>query len=384
MSDTSNPLVAHDTQMDKDNETMNNVSADMPDTTIEGRLANGEGDKILEEIRAEANTTERLNRAVALKALVQSEIKKYPNVLELYQTEKFIDQLIEETREALSNQVQELADKLTKNSLNTIINSSETNQSKSDQLSIWIENANCVATAWILVPKHTADLGALNQLIGSAKTKQQEIQNKVNANAQLRVAELDFAIKQPYVGSRDLNVFSERVNGLFKWHKKDYKRYLAPYFPIIQSSGMGKTKILVEYRSRQNVKSTYRVLLILCKTQGDVKTTDQRTYDHVLEVSDQSDIAARDHILENLELWTNKAREELDQGRKELDQGHKQDDQAQQIVLLFDEARSLLLIDEGFPFRCIRWWLRRQQHTKTNPVVAVFTGTDSALANFYR
>jgi hypothetical protein len=164
--------------------------------------------------------------------------------------------------------------------------------------------------------------------------------------------------------------FSERVEGLFKWHKEDYKTYLAPYFPLIQSSGMGKTKILFEYRSRQNVKdSTCRVLLILCKTRGDVKTTDQRTYDHVLEVSDQSDIAARDHILENLELWTNKARQQF---------------AAQEIVLLFDEARSLLLIDEGFPFRCIRLWLRRQQHTEKKPVVAVFTGTDSALANFYR
>jgi hypothetical protein len=193
--------------------------------------------------------------------------------------------LINETREAVSNQVQELADGLTEDSLNAIVKSSETNQSKSDQLSKWIEGANCVAAAWTDVPKRTTELGALNKLIGSAERAKQDIQNKVNANAQLRIADLDFAIKQPYVGSRDLKVFSERVGSLFEWHKKDYKTYLAPYFPIIQSSGMGKTKILVEYRSRtnmnrsrQNVKnSTCHVLLILCKTRGDVKTTDTRT-----------------------------------------------------------------------------------------------------------
>jgi hypothetical protein len=93
--------------MDKDNETMDNVSADMPDTTIEGRLANGEGDKILDKIRAEANTTERLKRAVALKALVEAHIMVQhaerpaddKTGLYLYLLEYRADKLISETGE---------------------------------------------------------------------------------------------------------------------------------------------------------------------------------------------------------------------------------------------------------------------------------------------
>ena len=51
-----------------------------------------------------------------------------------------------------------------------------------------------------------------------------------------------------------------------------------------------------------------------------------------------------------------------------------------EIVLLFDEAQNLLT-DDAFLFRCICWWLRFDRH---NHVVAVFTGTSSGLANFYR
>jgi hypothetical protein len=121
--------------------------------------------------------------------------------------------LISETGAALSNQVQGLADGLTEESLNTIINSSETNQSKSDQLSMWIVNAKCVAKAWISdYSNRAADFGALHKLIGRAESKQKDIQNKVSS-AQLRVAELDFAIEQPYVGSRDLNVFFRARRG---------------------------------------------------------------------------------------------------------------------------------------------------------------------------
>ncbi|KAG7336700.1 hypothetical protein IV203_025523 [Nitzschia inconspicua] len=51
-------------------------------------------------------------------------------------------------------------------------------------------------------------------------------------------------------------------------------------------------------------------------------------------------------------------------------------------VLLFDEAQFLLKDEFGmkaFQFRCVRMWLRKVQDYK---YVAVFTGTNSGLANF--
>jgi hypothetical protein len=50
------------------------------------------------------------------------------------------------------------------------------------------------------------------------------------------------------------------------------------------------------------------------------------------------------------------------------------------IALLFDKAQ-LLLANNGFEFRCIRWWLRAKRD-KIH-VVAVFAGTTSHLTNFY-
>ena len=50
------------------------------------------------------------------------------------------------------------------------------------------------------------------------------------------------------------------------------------------------------------------------------------------------------------------------------------------IILIFDEAQHLLE-KSAWAFRCIRWWLRHPDRTN---VVAIFSGTSSGLANFFR
>ncbi len=58
---------------------------------------------------------------------------------------------------------------------------------------------------------------------------------------------------------------------------------------------------------------------------------------------------------------------------------------ASKLVLLFDESQHLLAND-GFYFRCVRWWLRLKER-RTSPVtkvVAIFTGTTSKLTHFYK
>jgi len=54
---------------------------------------------------------------------------------------------------------------------------------------------------------------------------------------------------------------------------------------------------------------------------------------------------------------------------------------AKRLVLLVDEAHHLIT-DDAFLFRCFRGWLCRNNHNIQ--VGAVFAGTSSQLANFYR
>jgi len=64
------------------------------------------------------------------------------------------------------------------------------------------------------------------------------------------------------------------VDSLFDWHVKELERstFTAPYFPLVQSSGMGKTKLMVEYKrsvDRENGIETAATdrhcELLLCK-----------------------------------------------------------------------------------------------------------------------
>jgi hypothetical protein len=49
-------------------------------------------------------------------------------------------------------------------------------------------------------------------------------------------------------------VLQQRILELFKWYDtKEYKTYMAPYFAMVQSSGMGKTRLLMELK-RSNEK----------------------------------------------------------------------------------------------------------------------------------
>jgi hypothetical protein len=66
-----------------------------------------------------------------------------------------------------------------------------------------------------------------------------------------RIADIEHEIsseKTTMTFKFDLDNFSERVNSLFEWYNDKTKVFMAPYFPVIQSSGMGKTKLLYEYK----------------------------------------------------------------------------------------------------------------------------------------
>ncbi|KAG7339350.1 hypothetical protein IV203_025579 [Nitzschia inconspicua] len=184
----------------------------------------------------------------------------------------------------------------------------------------------------------------------------------------------------------DLLSFAKHVETLATeyWNNSNSNEsppYVAPYFCFIQSSGMGKTKLLYEYRNKQknflanNVES--KLILV-----GNVHT------DPMGESIYDAKYAAL--TPENADSKRNISDEELNEEAQKIfnrldtlvTNDLKWEKNTTFRVLLFDEAQFLLKDEFGmkaFQFRCVRIWLRKIQKYK---YVAVFTGTNSGLAIF--
>ena len=194
----------------------------------------------------------------------------------------------------------------------------------------------------------------------------------VQPYAVARVAAIDYDIRgSKMIYTRDLIAFTERVKGLFNWRKTESERreYMAPYFPLIQSSGTGKTKLMYEYKNSTFASDNdCHVELILCQ---DGKYTQLETSDPIFSKTlDIGEIG-----------MTVKGREELWRRLNEaVTKAHKM--KKKKVVLLFDESQHLTRKEDGWHFRSIRWWLR-QTNSDVN-VVCVFAGTTTKLANFYQ
>ncbi len=59
---------------------------------------------------------------------------------------------------------------------------------------------------------------------------------------------------------------------LFDWYdKNEYNKYIGPYFPMIQSSGMGKTRLFMELKklSVETDKNQPKYFTFLCKNSNE-------------------------------------------------------------------------------------------------------------------
>ena len=169
----------------------------------------------------------------------------------------------------------------------------------------------------------------------------------------------------------DLDAFIQRVNKLFDWHTDENKRkeFRAPCFPVVQSSGMGKTKLFDEARTRFNREDGTVCFTILCVDAELEEGKRYRYFDEKL-LLESSDGRATWSELDSI----------LEKCKKKIMQRSKQ--RAEKVVLLFDEAHGLMHDEEGLVFRAIRWWLRRERGEDDPHVVAVFAGTNPKLAGF--
>ena len=208
----------------------------------------------------------------------------------------------------------------------------------------------------------------------------------------------------------DVVSFGEKVQEVFEFfYKEDHQganeneenRYLAPYFVFVQSSGMGKTKILYEFKNQVRQKKgkweNTDVKLILCrgKKYGDDGEKEEKIFDEFIAFSDianESNIQQDDKnkaLDESPESETQTKKRITDTIHEKLEEMLPKTTTTttttttgQRLVLLFDESHYLtgeLFNQDGLMFRAVRLWIRKVRKTK---VVAVFTGTTPKLINF--
>ena len=203
---------------------------------------------------------------------------------------------------------------------------------------------------------------------------------KADPSAAVRLPFITDGLDERLTHFHDYKAFEERINDLFKWHDAESERnvFLAPYFPMVQSSGMGKTRLLTEYHQRHRILSSSAsndqappyCMTLLCVDTGIDEERLGKYFD--------KDIGGWSSIQVGTDIEFVRA---INDRMNSIIAGIT----AKRIVLLFDEAQGLMTGEDKtgngcFTFRAIRWWLRQKREQE---VVAVFAGTTVALSNLF-
>ena len=135
------------------------------------------------------------------------------------------------------------------------------------------------------------------RLLGAALHCQYKLESDTNTaiakQRSERVANVDEGLGTEMNYNVDLNKFAKEVEALFQWINvpKVKKEYIAPYFALIQSSGMGKTKLLKELRDSAKLTSTTTCMLVVCATAGLEKVP--QYFDSILRTPQAASEAVR-------------------------------------------------------------------------------------------
>ena len=231
-------------------------------------------------------------------------------------------------------------------------------------------NAKKILMKKKLLEKYTDYYDEMAIFARDSKKKKENINEPIEmtiVSKTSRIASIVYGIndKTKLHSEFDLIRFKDRVDELFEWFGaedpkngdlKTCKTYLAPYFPLIQSSGTGKTLLLDKFnREAKKSKDTYCELFLCVPDIYGSEIHKQLEIDN-MQTGGQPD---RD------KTW------------KYLNSLLPDDPTIKKVIFLFDEAH-ILLEDSALLFRYIRWWLREKG--RQQQVVAVFTGTTSKLS----
>jgi hypothetical protein len=194
----------------------------------------------------------------------------------------------------------------------------------------------------------------------------------------------------------DLHKFVEKIQSVAEeWNKtKDLKdpekKYIAPYFCFIQSSGMGKTKLLHEFakltkttsshahEDNSNLSEEFSCDFIL---SGDLLLEEEIPNNDVFHLELDLEEFVRDPHRDAYTVAT-----DIQHHLERLLVTHRfhLGPMKKTHVFLFDDAQVLLDTHyqiEAFLFRCIRTWLRLKRRGCPT-LIAVFSGTSSAILKY--
>ena len=178
----------------------------------------------------------------------------------------------------------------------------------------------------------------------------------------------------------DVNELNRRIEHIFQsfYENDNQEGYYAPYLCFVQSSGMGKTKIIYElckyYKSTQQGISGRLVLCREASTDDVEREREKNVFDHFISLKND------EYRKQTFEKIANDVFGKLDRLLHD-------DTLSKRVVLFFDEAHYLLGKGnysggqlEAMLFRLVRLWIceMRAEHK----IVAVFTGTTAKLTNF--
>ena len=247
------------------------------------------------------------------------------------------------------------------------------------------------------------------RLVGKAldKAKTEYNERKKLTDEIQRMVPVDYEISsQPLSHTYDLKGLKTAIEDVFNWYadaekkpskKEPSKQKVGPYLCFVQSSGMGKTKLMYEYRQDSFAEeSTVASCLIL---PSNIPTLHPDIFDSRPDFRGAITIGKdvpkategiyrildkilTDTLEKNLEQ--RKANHTKKSGNENLSAETLETMQNRdKIVLMFDESQTLLKHDheyDAFLFRCVRVWLREKRGNQK--VVAVFAGTNSKITNF--
>lgn len=129
----------------------------------------------------------------------------------------------------------------------------------------------------------------------------------VSTREEKRVASVDFDIKSSkMLDTGDLENFLRAINSLFEWFDGKKEEYFAPYLPLVQSSGTGKTKLLHEANMAylDDKDDSTSCMMFLCQ-KGQI-SVDTHVFPHLLDVSASPSDAVRKDVWNFLEGFVDK------------------------------------------------------------------------------
>jgi hypothetical protein len=163
------------------------------------------------------------------------------------------------------------------------------------------------------------------------------------------MVDVDFQIKDSNLShTYDLECFSNRVDDLIRCHENEEERmkYVAPYFCFVQSSGMGKTKILFEYQEMSYKQKGVASFVVVIGTKPEIGQTP------IFPILDLANVGPRlgKNVAEMTALdvitFRNKVAkyifDTLDNTLEDLVTQHPHGNDIHKVALLFDESQYLL------------------------------------------